>query len=79
MDELIYEFAEPVQGYAARVWGRGRSDGTWEGWIEFTAPDGARVTTDRETTQSNANDVLYWATGLQTTYLEGALDRAQRR
>ena len=30
----------------------------------------------RETTQPNRQDTLYWATGLTTVYLEGALERA---
>jgi hypothetical protein len=34
--------------------------------------------TERETTQSSAEQVAYWASGLEPTYLEGALARAQR-
>ena len=36
---------------------------TWEGWIEFVTELGQRVVTDRETTQSSKEAVVYWATG----------------
>ena len=39
--------------------------------------DGAElIVTERETTQPNHTDVVYWATGLGQIYLEGALTRA---
>jgi len=82
---LVLEFAEhvrdPVDGttYVARVYGQARSDGTWEGWIEFVAVGFAVVLrTDQETTQSNREGVAYWASGLEATYLEGAFARARR-
>jgi hypothetical protein len=34
--------------------------------------------TDRETTQSNHEDLAYWATGLGDAYLQGAFSRARR-
>ena len=37
---------------------------------------GDAVATDRETTQGKREHVLYWATGLGPTYLQGALERA---
>jgi len=81
--ELIYTFAEPLAGpdgtaYEVQVYGRARSDGTWEGWLEFSNPLRGRLRTERETTQSSAEQVLYWATGLEATYLDGALARARR-
>lgn len=64
--------------YTARVRGRQRSDGTWEGWMEFDpATGGASLRTARETTQPNLHDLEYWATGLTPIYLEGALRRAR--
>ncbi|MDF2697279.1 MAG: hypothetical protein K0S65_5662 [Labilithrix sp.] len=64
-------------GYLARAYGRPRPDGLWEGWLEFEREDGmGRVCTERETTQPNRVDLLYWATGLTAVYLEGALQRA---
>ena len=41
--------------------------------------DGRRFATPVETTQPNADDIRYWASGLLDTYLEGALDRALTR
>jgi len=34
--------------------------------------------TGQETTQSNLEGVAYWASGLETAYLEGAFARVQR-
>jgi hypothetical protein len=49
----------------------------WQGWIEFVPLEGgAAIRTARETTQPNRQDTLYWATGLTSVFLEGALDRA---
>lgn len=63
--------------YQARVCGRAREDGQWEGWIEFEREDGgAAIRTTRETTQPNRTDLLYWANGLTPVYLEGAFRRA---
>ncbi len=64
--------------YSARVMGRRREDdGLWEGWIEFVLSDGtATLRTGRETVQSNLQALRYWATGLEPTYLDGALARA---
>jgi hypothetical protein len=53
--------------------------GLWEGWIEFVPLEGGSpARSPRETTQPNRDDAVYWATGLSTTYLEGALERALR-
>jgi len=63
--------------HRARVCGRQRDDGTWEGWIEFDRDDGAlTLVTPRETTQPNLAALEYWAAGLTPVYLEGALARA---
>ncbi len=82
---MVLEFAErvrdPVDGatYVARVYGRARADGTWEGWIEFVAVGAAvALRTEQETTQSSREGVAYWASGLEPTYLEGAFARARR-
>jgi len=54
--------------------------GLWVAWVEFVSASGDKVVqTGRETTQSTLREVTYWATGLQPTYFEGALDRALRR
>jgi hypothetical protein len=65
------------KAYAARICGRRRGDGRWEGWVEFDPDDGApALRTPRETTQPNIADLRYWAAGLTAVYLEGALQRA---
>jgi hypothetical protein len=63
--------------YRVRACGAPREDGTWTGWVEFWAPDGAVWRTPRETTQPNRGALEYWASGLQPTYFEGALARAR--
>ncbi len=81
MAEVLVQFTEPLQGptgrsYLPRACGRERADGTWEGWIEFVPQDGGDVLPSRrETTQPNRDDLLYWATGLTPTFLEGVLQR----
>ncbi len=63
--------------YRAHACGAEMSDGKWQGWIEFIPLDGtAPIRSGRETTQPNRADTAYWATGLTTVYLEGALRRA---
>ena len=79
---LIHELAEPFvapdgHAYNVRVYGREREDGTWIGWLEFDNPLLARLSTERETTQSKFEDVSYWAKGLEPIYLEGAFERAR--
>ena len=82
MPEVLLDFSAPIRGpegriYAAQAIGEEMPDGLWHGWIEFsTGDDRELVTTDRETTQPNRTDVVYWATGLTQIYLEGALTRA---
>jgi hypothetical protein len=79
---LIHRFSEPFRArdgsiYTVMVYGQGRSDGTWIGWLEFVGQGGQRVRrTRRETTQSNQEQLFYWATGLEPLYFEGAFDRA---
>jgi hypothetical protein len=82
--ELVLELSTPVQDaggtlYVPRVYGAQREDGTWIGWLEFVAADRADILfTNRETTQPNRAALLYWASGLQPSYLEGAFARALR-
>jgi hypothetical protein len=67
--------------YSARICGEERVDGTWEGWLEFHPTDSSRpiLITERETSQPNRSALEYWADGLESIYLEGALARAQGR
>jgi hypothetical protein len=54
--------------------------GSWRGFIEFVSADGEEaVRTGYETTQSTLEGVAYWATGVESAYIEGAFDRALER
>lgn len=83
MAELIQQRAEQIRDsrgaiYDVLVYGEERSDGTWEGWLEFHPIDKARnvLRTERETSQPNRGALAYWASGLEAVYIEGALTRA---
>jgi hypothetical protein len=66
--------------FAARAYAGRQPGGLWEAWLVFVSlRTGRAVATDRETTQSKREHVLYWATGLGRTYLQGALARALAR
>ena len=83
VDVLIHEFTTLVRDedghtYLARAFGRMRKTGSWVGWLEFK-PEGTGGVVRRspiETTQPNRGALVYWATGLELVYLEGALARA---
>jgi hypothetical protein len=63
--------------YRAHACGSEMADGMWQGWVEFIPLDGtAPIRSGRETTQPNRADTVYWANGLTTVYLQGALQRA---
>ena len=66
------------QRYEITVRGSPISDGNWLGWIEFASKGDPRVLrTDRETTQPNRDALMYWASGLEPLYFEGAFTRAR--
>ena len=81
MAETLLRFDTPVSHsdghqYMAHACGRERDNGQWEAWLEFKDVEtGEVLRSQRETTQPNRTDALYWATGLTPVYLEGALDR----
>jgi len=84
VNDLVHTYSEVVRdpegrGYAASVHAQERMDGMWETWLEFRGL-GRDVTlrTRRESEQPNRRAVLYWASGLQPSYLDGALLRATR-
>jgi hypothetical protein len=82
MAQVVFAFSDVIRttdgtSYTVTACGRERSDGTWEGWLEFAPDDLSPVLrTRRETTQPNLTDLRYWTTGLTPVYLEGALARA---
>ena len=84
MSEVIHAFRTPVIAggvtWQAEAWGAQRGDGLWEGWLLFASTgDGDVLLTSRETTQPNRNALVYWATGLEPVFLEGAFERARTR
>jgi len=86
MADFIHEHSTRVKAedgtdYVVRIYGRERTDGTWEGWLEFHPLDKRKPTlrTEQETSQPNRTAVEYWASGLEPIYLEGAFARAQGR
>jgi len=82
MAEVLVEYTDVLIGedggrYTARAVGAEVPSGQWQGWLEFIdVESGEPIRSGRETTQPNRVDTLYWATGLTTVYLEGALQRA---
>jgi hypothetical protein len=66
--------------YVARVYAAMQSDALWDGWFVFVPlHHGRELATDRETTQNSLYAVSYWADGISTLYLHGALERARAR
>jgi hypothetical protein len=63
--------------HRVRVIGHERADGIWEGVIEYLH-EGTRLVTGVETTQTNADALEYWASGLERFYIDSALRRARR-
>ncbi len=81
--EVVLEYAEHVidaagTRYVVRACGGPRSDGIWTGWLELlpVGQQGVRRT-GQETTQSNRDDLVYWASGLEPVYLQGAFARSR--
>lgn len=81
MPQTLIRFETPVRHrdgrlYRAQACGRERDNGQWEAWLEFEDVETAQIyRSERETTQPNLQDAVYWASGLSPVYLEGALDR----
>ena len=81
MAETLLRFDTPVthrdgHQYIVQACGRERDNGQWEAWLEFEdVQTGEVLRSQRETTQPNRTDAVYWATGLTPVYLEGALER----
>jgi hypothetical protein len=81
---LIAELTQEVQDatglrYIVRVYGRERTDHTWEGWLEFVAVGAAVLRrTGVDTNRSSRADLAYWATGLGDAFLQGGFVGAQQ-
>ena len=83
--QLVRQYTPPLRAargarYVAQAYMAQQPGGLWEAWLVFfSLRTGNALATDRETTQSTREHVLYWATGLGRTYLQGALQRALDR
>lgn len=78
IEDLPYRIvnAEGVEFYSS-VAGVQRSDGLWEGWLEFVPLDESdALVTPTETTQPNRATLQHWAGKLTETYVQGAYRRA---
>jgi hypothetical protein len=80
MEESKSVAVQDSQGhpYDVIIYGEPRTDGTWEGRLEFVPLSATLSTrrTARETTQPDRASLEYWATGLEPLYLTGAFERA---
>jgi hypothetical protein len=82
MAEVLAQYLDTIVGpnevrYRAQAVGAPAPDGLWEAWIEFAPLTlDTPIRSPRETTQPNHADAIYWASGLTSVYLEGALNRA---
>ena len=79
--ERIHAFTATVTDETGRTWtaqAHGRAAGNvWLGWIVFIDDAGSSLATDVETSQPDRDALVYWATGIEPIYLEGALARAR--
>jgi len=81
---VLRTFDEPVSAsaetsFVAKICGRERADGMWEGWVEFVPRGGSPILrSHRETTQPNRRLMEDWASRLSQTYLQGCLERTLR-
>jgi hypothetical protein len=84
MSDILMQLPQTVSDergtFHARALARERTDGTWEGWLEFVppGPDGSRrYVTPIETRQHDRVTMERWASGLTAVYADGALARAR--
>ena len=84
MGQIVHERVIALQDSRGRRYDLARTlaeeqpDGSWHGSIELRSAEGHLLMTERETTQVSRAAVEYWAEGLETVFLEGALARAER-
>lgn len=84
MPEHIHTYSTRVTDawgirYRVHVEGEPNRLGTWDGYLVFEPEGGGGppLRTGRETTQPKQSDLVYWASGLEPVYLDGALARAR--
>jgi hypothetical protein len=84
MTQLIHEHLVHVRtpegaAYVPLTYGEPRTDGTWEGWLQFDpiSGHGPSLRTRRETRQATRRALEVWASGLEALYFQGAFERAR--
>lgn len=81
---MIHRYTQPLADAEGRTFvveahGERGPNGLWEGWLEFVGVGRNIVLrTEIETRQPDRRALIYWASGLRPSYLEGALTRAMR-
>ncbi len=81
---LIHRYTTAVadaegRAFVVEAHGERGESGLWEGRLEFIGVGRQIVLrTDVETRQPDRRALVYWASGLRPSYLEGALTRALR-
>ncbi len=81
---LVHRYTTPLadaegRTFAVEAHGERGASGLWEGWLEFVGVGRQIVLrTDVETRQPDRRALVYWASGLCPSYLEGAFTRALR-
>ena len=82
MSELIADLPYRVvdasgEEFYVSVAGEPRTDGRWEGWLEYVPLDESEpLLTPTETTQSSRAALVRWAEALTETYVQGAFARS---
>jgi len=82
MSELIADLPYRVvdargDEFYVNVAGEPRTDGRWEGWLEFVPVDESEpLMTPTETTQATRSALVHWSETLTETYVQGAFARA---
>lgn len=82
MSEIIQEysdvFAAEGRDYIVRAIGLQRDANSWIGFFRFVDKvSGQSYDTPPETTQPNREALLYWASGIEPVYFDGAWERAR--
>ena len=72
----LREFTAGGTRYNVTVIATERADGTFTGALEFRSGEVRRLA-EGETSQPNLDALVYWSTGLEDVFLEGALARAK--
>lgn len=82
--ELIQQYSDLVKNgdgsdYTVQSWARKKSDGKWEGWLEFHPLEDTQPVkkTPPVTSKPGRREVTQWAAALGHSYLEEAFGRAR--